>query len=126
MTHAHTRERHENKNTRFWATYDETSLYATKFINISFRTPYSMHDDWSIAINERSICGLCISKISHMRSSNLVYIYFITILYSCLRFQRFVIQFSITVTTSAAISRTTFNDNCYDLLSVMVQSIKTK
>ena len=27
MTHVYTCERHENKNTRFWATYDLTKKY---------------------------------------------------------------------------------------------------
>ena len=26
VTHVYTRERHENKNTRFWATYDYTGM----------------------------------------------------------------------------------------------------
>ena len=27
MSHVYTRERHENKNTRFWATYAKTGLF---------------------------------------------------------------------------------------------------
>ena len=35
MTHVYTRERHENKNTRFWATYAQTELYKIVFSHIS-------------------------------------------------------------------------------------------
>ena len=41
MTHVYTRERHENKNTRFWATY-AFSGENTSPINFSLKTIYKL------------------------------------------------------------------------------------
>ena len=37
-THVYTRERHENKNTRFWATYAPTQVYEVTLSPIEYKS----------------------------------------------------------------------------------------
>ena len=41
MTHVYTRERHQNKNTRFWATYGITAC--TPQVTFKFRQDLALH-----------------------------------------------------------------------------------